>query len=359
MEYVYDARGPGSPGTITYKGGGKADLIFRAEDATVTDLELPGVPRSIAYVKIVPTDMIGEIDFCTGEASYKLDSKFQPVTFGVPMDPMSVVTTQTTGTSSGDFTEVTGRPMDESGDLRMVSVAVVPPTGNAYVDTVMNLPTDSVSELEVHFDFPDGRFPCPDDPDPGVADTVRMRVGKEGKLSMAFLGQYITYPYDGHGSDGIGTITDINNGVLSVTFADFVVPIMQFIPGLDIMGVRIEPNSLIGEIDVCTGEIALGFDADFYPFSGDNELFPMSVVTTITSGESPFHHHTGFDPLVGRPLDMYGDAYLVGVADVPKVPPTEEGAWTINLFLGLPNDAVSELPVHIDFPGGERPACSY
>ena|GEM_PF-2761621 len=359
IEYGYDARGPGTVGTMTYKGGGKAELIFRTEDMVVTDLEFPFIPRSIAYVKIIPTDQIGEIDFCTGEVFYEFDSKFQPVSFGVPLEAMSVVTTQTTGTSSGLFTETTGRPMDESGDLRMVSVAIVPPTGDEYVDTVLALPTDTVSELEVHFDFPDGRFPCPGHPDPGIADTVRMTVGKEGKLSMAFLGQYVTYPYDGHGSNGIGTITDNNNGVLSVSFADFAVPVMQFIPGLDIMGVRIEPNSLIGVIDICRGQIALDFDADFYPFNGDTEYYPMSVITTLRSGESLYHHHPDLEPLVGSPLDKYGDAYLVGIADVPEVPAEEDGAWITNFFLGLPNDAVSELPVHIDFLGGERPVCPY
>jgi hypothetical protein len=40
---------------------------------------------------------------------------------------------------------------------------------------------------------------------------------------------------------------------------------------------------------------------------------------------------------------------------VAKVPPADD--FWIDLILDLPNDAVCQLPVHLDFLGGGRPLC--
>jgi len=346
LEFPHDARGPGSPGTLTDLGEGRARLLFRAEDLQATHLEfLPGLPVG---VEIIPADMIGTIDFCTGEVSYAFDGLFQPYVFDFRPEPLSVVTEQTTGTSSGLFREVTGRPLDAKGDLRMVSVAVVPATGDPAVDEPLGLPTDAVSELEVHLDFPQGRFPCPGDPPPAVAEQVHMAVGKEGLLSIAFLGSFATFPYDGAGSNGVGKLGTGSAGRVPVTFERFEVPALPFLPGSDLIRIEITPHQLAGGIDFCTGEVELDFDATFTPCMGEQEMTSLSVVTTITSETS-----TGFTQSVtGRRLDRWGDATLAGVARVPAT-----GDPLIDRMLGLPNDAVCQLPVHMDFPGGMRPPC--
>jgi len=81
----------------------------------------------------------------------------------------------------------------------------------------------------------------------------------------------------------------------------------------------------------------------------------MSVITLVTTETQEFHHHD-FDPLQGIRLSKWGSAKLVGVADVPALPEDTLEGIMINLFLGLPNDAVCELPVHLDFLGGNMPA---
>ena len=230
----------------------------------------------------------------------------------------------------------------------LVSVAVTPPTGDPFTDLILDLPTDTVSQNESHLDFPQGRFPCPGDPPPGVADEVQMTVGKEGRLSIAFLGSFAEYPYDGKGSDGVGTLGPVVDGRATVEFSEFQIPPLQFIPGLDAIRVEIEPHGLSGEIDFCTGRIDLDFDSTFTPFMGDRKVTSLSVVTTITTDTS-----TGFSQNVtGERLDRWGDALLVGVAQVPL---TDDPLT--NFMLDLPNDAVCELPVHLHFHGGERPLC--
>lgn len=348
LEYPYDARGPGSPGTMTYLGSGRANILFKAEDMEVKHL-YPFGENFPVYVKILPTDMIGMVNFCSQRVEIDFDSLFQPVVFGIERQPMSVVSQMTTGVASGDFRQVTGRPLDERGDLLLVSVAVVPPTGDPAVDDVLDLPTDAVSEIESHFDFPQDPFSCPGSPSTGIADTMHMAVGKDGLLSIAFLGSFAEFPYDGKGSDGMGRIGPVRNGIAQVVFGDFVVPDLQFIPGLDAIRIEITPHSLTGEVDFCCGRVDLDFDATFTPVMGETQMTSISVATTITTETS-----IGFSQSrTGERLDRWGDATLVGVA---KVPLTEDPF--INFMLSLPNDAVCELPVHLDFLGGSRPACS-
>ena len=58
-----------------------------------------------------------------------------------------------------------------------------------------------------------------------------MTVGKEGRLSIAFLGSFAEYPYDGKGSDGVGTLGPVVDGRATVEFSEFRIPPLQFIPG--------------------------------------------------------------------------------------------------------------------------------
>jgi len=76
-------------------------------------------------------------------------------------------------------------------------------------------------------------------------------------------------PDDGKGSKGrIGTILQINDGVLHLEFTDYESPILQFIQGLDTIGVRIQPNTMVGDIDVCSGKVGIESDANFTSFMG-------------------------------------------------------------------------------------------
>jgi len=368
IEFPYDGRGPGSLGTMSLdcrsleldaenledcrdlEGNlqpGEAIIFFDADDSSPSTFYLVD-ERVPVYINILPTDMIGTVNFCTGELEYAFDALFEQVIFGNVQGGLSIVSVLTTETVSGDYWTMTGRRLDEKDDLQLVSVAVTPRTGDWFTDLLLDLPTDAVSVNESHLDFPQGRFPCPGDPPPGVADEVSMTVGKEGKLSISFLGSFAEYPYDGKGSDGIGRLGPVVDGRATVDFSQFQIPHLQLIPGLDSMRVEVEPHSLSGEIDFCTGQIELDFDSTFTSIMGDREVTSMKVETKITTETSTGSSQT----VTGRRLDRWGDARLVGVAVVPL---TEDPLT--NFMLGLPNDAVCELPVHLHFHGGERPAC--
>jgi hypothetical protein len=370
LEFPYDGRGPGSLGRMSLRcsnlgldgenleacraleadlAPGEAILFLDADDSSPSTFYL--VDESVpVYINILPTDMIGTVNFCTGELEYAFDALFEQVIGGNIQGGLSIVSVLTTETVSGDYWSMTGRRLDHKDDLQLVSVSVTPPTGHPFTDLILDLPTDAVSVNETHLDFPQGRFPCPGDPPPGVADEVHMTVGKEGRLSIASLAPF---DYDGKGSNGVGRLGPVVDGRVSVDFSQFQIPHLQMIPGLDSIRVEIEPRSLSGEIDFCTGRIDTGrieldFDSTFTSIVGEREVTSLSVVTTITTDTSTGFTHT----VTGERLDRWGDAGLVGVA---KVPETDD--LMTNLILNLPNDAVCELPVHLHFHGGKRPRC--
>jgi len=345
-QYPYDGRGKGSVGSMTYRGDGRADLFFPQQAMDVPDLSVvPGFP---VYVDIVPDDMAGTIDSCTGEVELFFEGVFRPLVFDRGLADLRVATTLTTGSSRGVFREVAGRTLDGKGDLLLVGVAPVPRTGDPLLDALFDLPTDAAGEIEAHLDFPEGRFACYGAPQPGMPEKVFMGVGRDGRLAISFLGSFAEFPYDGKGSDGIGKLEVIGDGRASVEFSEFHVPPLQFIPGFDDIRIEITPHRLSGFIDFCTGLVELDFDATFTPWLGNRSSTSISIVTTITTETS-----AGFSKTVtGERLDKWGDALLVGVA---KVPPT--GDPLIDGLLDLPNDAVCRLPVHIDVEGGGRAAC--
>ncbi len=345
-EYAYDGRGPGSIGTMWYDGEGTAKVLFPKETANAPDLTFaPGLP---IYVKILPDDMEGTIDFCSGDVELALTARLRPVFFGRERTDLLVDTTLTTGSVTGAAREIRGQGLDEKGDLVLVAVSAVPETGDPLIDGMLGLPTEAAVEDRMHLDFPAGRFCCSDECSHRVADTVHMLVAKEGLLAISFLGSVAEFPYDGRGSDGVGTLVPERDGTASIEFFDFHVPPLQFVQGFDGIMIDIVPHSLSGRIDMCTGRIDLDFDATFTPCIGSQRMTSISIVTTITTETSAGYTHS----LVGERLNMWGDALLVGVA---KVPPTGDPA--IDMLLDLPNDALCRLPVHLDFVGGEPPAC--
>ena len=304
--FPYDARGPGSLGRMGLDcrslrldaknleacrpleadlEPGEAIIFFDADDSLPSKFYLYD-ERVDVYINILPTDMIGTVNFCTGELEYAFDAKFEQVVFGKSQGALSIVSVLTTETVSGDYWTMTGRRLDEKDDLQLVSVAVTPPTGDQLTDLLLDLPTDAVSVNESHLDFPQGRFPCPGAPPPGVADEVHMTVGKEGRLSISSLPPFA---YDGKGSDGVGRLGPVVDGRAPVEFSQFQIPTLQMIPGWNALRVEIEPNSLSGEIDFCTGRIELDFDATFSSFMRYREVASLSVKTTITTETS-----TGF-----------------------------------------------------------------
>jgi hypothetical protein len=156
MKFGY--KGGDAPGTMTEQGGGKASIAIPAATADIANLVI--IPN-LAWVEITPKDMVGTIDFCSGQVEIAFDASFVPVFWGQRGTPMSVVTNLTTETSAGQLKTLTGIRLAADDKLKLVGVAVVPQTGDPKVDNLLKLPTDAVTDMDAHFEFAEGRFGCP------------------------------------------------------------------------------------------------------------------------------------------------------------------------------------------------------
>jgi len=373
LAFPYNDRGPGVKGTMTYIGDGKAELFFPQENITPESVPplhmvsvLPDIP---VQVDIKSKDLVGYIDFKTGEVKLSFDARFVPNVFGYEYPEMAVVTDLCTGVSVTRIApekEYPGRALNARGDLRLTGVAQIPkavsddkPLDAEFVNALLSLPTDAVTEMEAHLDFPEGRFPG--SPTPTSSERrVFMKVGKDAELSIS---SFPTFGYDGFGSYGIGTYTLSDDGrKAQVEFSEFSVPDLDLIPGwipflsevpgLGFVRIEIETHALRGSVDLETGQVDLAFDATFNPVIFEIAFPGVAVVTNVTTETSVGIKHSA----TGQRLDAWGDAVLAGVAIVPKLEPASDDSQKVqkeleNTLLSLPTDAVCVLPVHIDFVG--------
>lgn len=341
--FAYDGREGQSLGVMENLGNGVARVLFRAADTQVPPLYM-FPPATFARVEITPNDLVGEIDFCSGEARLSFDARFVPRLFNAIMADLTVVTELTTGESAGEFRTLQGGPLDLLGNIHLVGVARVPKTGDLFVNWLLQLPTDAATDMNAHWDFPDGIFPCPG-AQPVVAAKARLAIGKEGRLQVS---RWPRFRYDPMGANVTATVNWLAGTQAHVSFPaeELNIPPLKLlgnqVPGG--IGVIIEPRALEGVIDICSGEANLDFDAVFTPYLfGRIWDTGIEVVTALTTGKSAGY----FQEVEGTPLDQWGDGKLVGVAQVPL---TDDDF--INRFLRLPTDAVAELPSHIDIEGG-------
>ena len=342
--FPYDGRAGISMGTIADEGNGLASVYFSAENTVVPPL-LMFPPFSFARVEIYPNDLVGWIDFCSGEAELDFDARFVPMVFGIAMPELSVVTGLTTGISTGQSKQLEGVPMNGFGDINLVGVAQVPKTDDPVVDWLLQLPNDAATDMLAHWDFPQGKFPCPT----GNSDqppSVKLTIDPGAKLKIS---RWPTFKYDALGASVEAVVNWQSSSLVHVSFpADQInIPPLKLlgtkVPGG--IGVLIETHGLQGTIDVCSGEVLLDFDATFTPYLFGRIWDTGVQVRTQLTTDNEQH---GSPLLTASEIDEWGDGYLAGVAQVPM---SEDDI--INRFLRLPSEALAELPAHIDVTGIE------
>jgi len=169
---------------------------------------------------------------------------------------------------------------------------------------------------------------------------VRLTVGDDSALAIS---SFPTLPYDGRAGGALGRLTSTTPGRYDVRFDadDIHIPALALIPALGAGSPAIEilPRSIEGTLDVCTGEVALAFDATFRPRFAPRSA--VQVTTEISTSTTTAAGRTA----TGSPLDDRGDLRLAGVALVPRT-----GDLLTDLMLRLPAPAVADLEAHIDFP---------
>lgn len=337
--FDYDGRLGGGLGRMVDLGGGRWGVTFEGSAVDVPPLPMiPGRPDLPLRVRITTRELHGTLDVCSGSLALDFDARFQPEAFGAFPPALSVVTPLSTGTVGTGAHALVGAPLDAFGRATLVGVAPVPRTGDRLVDALLGLPAPATAELVADLDVDGGLPACPGAAAP--EPRMRMEIGPRSQLS---IGRFAPFTYDG-GSEPMTVPLVPLDGRLHFELDPSTVriPPARPLPGFDGVQIRVRPRRMSGDIDPCTGEVTLSFDATFTGWVFGARTRALRAATTLTTATSSWHGRT----VAGSPLDGFGSARLVGVAPVAG-----SGDAVLDAFVGLPSAAVAELDAHLDLLG--------
>ena len=163
------------------------------------------------------------------------------------------------------------------------------------------------------------------------------------------IGRYPPFTYNAYGGGGEATLLPSQkDNILKICFSSqtFSIPPLnskttKFLslplpPGFKI---EMSMDHLEGTIDKDSGEVLLKFESRFLFSIGPILKFPELIVKTfLKTGKVKGKTHEA----EGLPLQSNGITTLVGIATIPKT-----GNKILDIFLGLPNEALAELKCEI------------
>ena len=163
------------------------------------------------------------------------------------------------------------------------------------------------------------------------------------------IGSYPTFTYNASGGGGEGTLVPSKkNNIYYLFFSSktFSIPPLNsrttkflFLPLPPSFKIKMSLDKLEGTINQNSGEICLEFESKFIFSIGAIIKFPSLLVqTSLQTGKVKGKLHEG----QGIVPQKDGKTKLVGIAIIP---PT--GNKILDIFLGLPNEALAELECEI------------
>jgi len=317
--FTYDGRAGQSTGTITDRGNGQWTIRFPADTTRVPPLPMvSALPDLPVRVLIESRDLIGTLDVCARTMSLAFDAKFTPEVFGNLGPQLSVVTPL-------DSTV----PVDATGRTRLEGTALVPRTGDLFVDAFLDLPNNATAKLAADLDVgPTGELPaCPGSPAPPPSLTLELGPG-----SMITMGAG-PLPYDAGSTALTAPLVLRRDGRYDVAFAT---PALQtalapirLTGQLDLVGVDLRANTLSGTFDPCTRSLALRLAVSAAPWWLGQRLTEVPIRTTLRAS-----------------FAATTDSVLIGIARVRR-----SDNLLANAILGLAATARFEFAAHLDVVG--------
>ena len=163
------------------------------------------------------------------------------------------------------------------------------------------------------------------------------------------IGKFPPFTYNAYGGGGKATLhKNKKNNLLHISFSPktFSIPSLtskttKFLSLPLPPGFKIEMymEQLEGTIDKNSGDVLLKFKSNFLFSIGAMVKFPkLKVNTLLTSGKVKGKLYEG----EGHVLQNNGTIKLVGISIIPKT-----GNKILDIFLGLPNEALAELKCEI------------
>ena len=91
----------------------------------------------------------GTIDNNSGEVIFKFESKFIfSIGAKIKFPDLVVKSTLQTGKVKGKLHQSQGMAIQKNGKAKLVGVAIIPPTGNNFLDIFLGLPNEAIAELK-------------------------------------------------------------------------------------------------------------------------------------------------------------------------------------------------------------------
>lgn len=156
--FSYDARGGGGVAETSKQGSQRLELRFDPATLSIPDvgfrtarfLGLPLPP--IFKIAIESRSLKGFLDRETGEVVLDFIAEFNFTTsffswvaYAAP--PLLVTTRLTTGRAQGKRLSGTGTPIAADGHARLAGVALVPRTGDWFMDAFLRLPDETLAVM--------------------------------------------------------------------------------------------------------------------------------------------------------------------------------------------------------------------
>jgi hypothetical protein len=157
--FTYDALGGGGIGTVgPLDPEGRQPLCFEPSALQIPDLETRttrvlglALPPGLR-IAIVPELLEGWFCSASGEVSLRFRARFRfSIGHLYRAADLLVETDLSTGPVISRRHRVSGRPPDPHGDALLVGVALVPPSGDGWVDRCLGLPDEALALLRCRF----------------------------------------------------------------------------------------------------------------------------------------------------------------------------------------------------------------
>ncbi|MFO0015319.1 MAG: hypothetical protein ACK52U_02030 [Synechococcaceae cyanobacterium] len=153
--FRYDARGGGGRGESGAElGEGWRPLVFAPTALTIPPLDgrsarILGLPLPPGLeIEIEPLQLAGRWNPGEGLVDLAFDARFQLRFAGRRVAPQLRVSTRLgTGEARGQRQRASGRPLDQDGRMLLVGIALVPPSGAAWLDRFLGLPGEALAVL--------------------------------------------------------------------------------------------------------------------------------------------------------------------------------------------------------------------
>ncbi|MCP9850801.1 hypothetical protein KBY88_13435 [Cyanobium sp. Morenito 9A2] len=161
--FRYDARGGRGRGLLgPSAAAGPQALVFDPASLSIPALSwrtarFLGLPLPPGLSIVIDAKRLeGSLDAATGELALRFQARFHFAIGSLYRAPPLLVDTELrTGTVRGRRHTTCGAPLAADGSARLVGVATIPPSGEAWFDRFLGLPDEALAMLRCHFSATD------------------------------------------------------------------------------------------------------------------------------------------------------------------------------------------------------------